>query len=83
MFFSCAVFAILAFGGLSAVASPTPVVVEKRQDVSEVLGIIDALSGTVDGILSQLGEWARFGVAFSVPYFATNIRFAHHWWYRY
>lgn len=57
MIFSRAVFAVLAFGGLSAIASPTPAVVEKRQDVSEVLGVIDTLSTTVDAILPQISEF--------------------------
>ena len=61
MLFSRAVFAILAFGGLSAIASPTPVAIEERQgSASEVLVIINDLKGKVDGFLPQLGEWARF-----------------------
>lgn len=64
MFFSRAVFSILAFGGLSAIASPAPVVVQKRQDVSEALDIIGTLDSTVSGILPQLGEWACFRTQF-------------------
>lgn len=73
MFFSRAVFTILALGGLSAIASPAPVVVEKRQDVNEALHIIATLDSAVSGILPQLGEWACFGIQFPSSFnFATQ-----------
>ncbi|KAJ3524634.1 hypothetical protein NMY22_g10911 [Coprinellus aureogranulatus] len=62
MLFSRAVFAVLAFTGLSAVASPTPVI-EKRQDVSEVLGVIETLSTAVDAILPQIDSLVTEGTA--------------------
>ncbi|RXW14963.1 hypothetical protein EST38_g10890 [Candolleomyces aberdarensis] len=54
MIFSRVVAALFAFGTISAVASPAPAVVEKREDVSDVLAVISTLQSTTGGILPQI-----------------------------
>lgn len=44
---------LFAFGTLSAVASPAPVV-EKREDVSDVLRIVNSLQSQTGSILPQI-----------------------------
>lgn len=56
MIFSRVVATLFAFGTISVLASPAPVVVEKRQDVSNVLGVIGTLQSTTGSILPQIGN---------------------------
>ncbi|KAF9048944.1 hypothetical protein BJ165DRAFT_1342870 [Panaeolus papilionaceus] len=57
MFFSRALLSFFAVGAISTLASPTPApvdVVEKREDVSDVLAVIDTLKTSTGSILPQI-----------------------------
>lgn len=53
MLFFPVLASLFAFGSLAAVASPTPVV-EKREDVADVLRIVNSLQSQTGGTLSQI-----------------------------
>lgn len=53
MLFFPVIASFFAFGALSAVGSPAPVV-QKRQDVSSVLSILDTLQSQTGSILPQI-----------------------------
>ncbi|PPR04822.1 hypothetical protein CVT24_007082 [Panaeolus cyanescens] len=62
MFFSRALFSLLAVGAIGALASPAPVV-EKREDVSDVLAVVGNLKATTDVILPQIDSLVDSGAA--------------------
>jgi len=53
MFFSRAIISFFALGAISALAHPAPV--EKRQDVSDVLAVVETLKSSTNSILPQIG----------------------------
>lgn len=65
MLFFPIVASFFAFGALTAVASPAPVVdtVEKRQDVSSVLAILDTLQSQTGSILPQIDSLVNSNAA--------------------
>ncbi|GJJ12738.1 hypothetical protein Clacol_006983 [Clathrus columnatus] len=63
MIFSRVVFSLLTLGAISAVATPTPVpvsdekrAIEKRADVSDVLGVVSTLGDATGSILPQINS---------------------------
>jgi hypothetical protein len=56
MFFSRALFSFFAVGAISAFAAPSPALVEKREDISDVLATLDTLEKSNDAIIPQIGE---------------------------
>ncbi|TFK37795.1 hypothetical protein BDQ12DRAFT_749525 [Crucibulum laeve] len=47
-------FSFLTLGVISAAAIPTAVTVEKREDVSDILAVVNTLQGSSDTILPQI-----------------------------
>ncbi|KAH6901560.1 hypothetical protein BKA70DRAFT_1522319 [Coprinopsis sp. MPI-PUGE-AT-0042] len=54
MFFSRALFSFFAVGAISALAAPGPALVEKREDISDVLATLDTLEASNDAIIPQI-----------------------------
>ena len=64
MIFTRVIATLFAFGTISALASPAPVV-EKREDVSDVLAVISTLQSTYrEMVIVHLHSFCRF--AFSL-----------------
>ncbi|KAG2010607.1 hypothetical protein CC2G_013418 [Coprinopsis cinerea AmutBmut pab1-1] len=53
MFFTRALFSVFAVGAIAAIAAPSAVV-EKREDISDVLAIVGTLKASTDSILPQI-----------------------------
>jgi hypothetical protein len=57
MFFARAVLAFIAVGAVSVFATPAPVV-QKRQDISDVLSVLNTLDASTKSILPQIDSLA-------------------------
>jgi hypothetical protein len=62
MLFLSAVTSFLAFGAFTAAASPTPSL-KRRQDITNVLAIVDGLQSKTDSILPQIDSLINTGEA--------------------
>ena len=62
MLFLSALTSFLAFGALTVTASPTPSF-KRRQDVTDVLALVDGLQSQTDNILPQIDNLINTGAA--------------------
>ncbi|KAH6913501.1 hypothetical protein BKA70DRAFT_1263055 [Coprinopsis sp. MPI-PUGE-AT-0042] len=54
MFFSRALFSFFAVGAISALAAPSPAPVAKREDITDVLAVLDSWDASTNAIIPQI-----------------------------